>query len=71
MHFFYLDETAVMPSHQGRGVGRALLQGIFQERKRVLLRTLNNSSMCSLAKKFGGEIVQYIDRERVIMTITL
>ena len=68
--FFYLDECALEPAFQGVGIGRMLIRRILEEKlqKRVLLRTLNDSPMYSLAKRFGCETVQRISRGRVIMT---
>lgn len=69
--FFYLDECALAPSHQGRGVGRLLVNQIFHEQQqgRVLLRTMNNSQMCNLIKNMGGKIIQHISRDRIIMQL--
>ncbi len=68
--YFYLDECALEPAFQGVRIGRMLIRRIFEEKlqKRVLLRTLNDSSMYSLAKRFGCETVKCISRGRVIMT---
>ncbi|MFA6521817.1 MAG: GNAT family N-acetyltransferase, partial [Candidatus Gracilibacteria bacterium] len=48
--FFYLDECALTPFHQGRGVGKLLVKQIFREQKqgRILLRTMNDSRMYNL-----------------------
>lgn len=69
--FFYLDECALMPSYQGKGIGKSLVKQIFleQQQGRVLLRTMDNSRMCNLTKNMGGEIVQHIPRSRVIMQL--
>ncbi len=69
--FFYLDECALVPSHQGRGIGKMLVNRIFREQrqKRALLRTMNNSRMFNLIKHMGGETIQYISRGRVIMKL--
>jgi GNAT superfamily N-acetyltransferase len=70
--FFYLDECALMPSWQGRGIGKLLVNYILceQRQKWVLLRTMNDSRMCNLIKHMGGEIIQYISRRRIIMKLT-
>ncbi len=69
--FFYLDECALMPSHQGKGIGKSLVKQVFSEQQQgsVLLRTMDNSRMCNLTKNMGGKIVQYISRSRVIMQL--
>lgn len=69
--FFYLDECAVHPAAQGQGMGKNLVRYIFgqQPQKKVLLRTMDNSRMCSLIKHMGGEIMQKISRDRVIMQL--
>ncbi len=69
--FFYLDECALTPSHQGRGVGKLLVNQIFHEQQhgRVLLRTMDSSRMCNLIKNMGGKIIQNISRSRVIMQL--
>ncbi len=69
--FFYLDECAVVPSCQGTGVGKLLVGYILevQQQSQVLLRTMNDSRMCSLIKNMGGEIVQHISRGRVIIRL--
>lgn len=69
--FFYLDECALMPSHQGKGVGKLLVKEIFrqQQQGRALLRTMNDSRMCNLIKNMDGQIIQPISRNRVIMQL--
>ena len=69
--FFYLDECALTPHYQGRGIGKLLVNQIFHEQRegRVLLRTMNESRMCNLIKNMGGEVVQHISRNRVIMQL--
>lgn len=70
-NFFYLDECAITPPHQGKGIGKMLVSNIFkeQQQKQVLLRTMNGSRMCNLIKNKGGEIIQHISRERVVMKL--
>jgi GNAT superfamily N-acetyltransferase len=69
--FFYLDECALVPEYQGKGLGTVLAKHIFREQKerRVLLRTMNSSRMCTMVQHAGGEIVQHISRGRVIMQL--
>lgn len=69
--FFYLDECAVRPDYQGRGIGKLLTGHIFREQKQkqILLRTLDGSRMCNLIKHIGGETIQSISRGRVIMKL--
>ncbi len=71
--FFYLDETAVLPQYQGRGIGKKLMASIFshQSDRRVLLRTLDGSHMLKLVNYFGGKTIMNISRKRVIMIIGL
>ncbi|MDP2630552.1 MAG: GNAT family N-acetyltransferase [Candidatus Uhrbacteria bacterium] len=71
--YFYLDECALAPDHQGKGVGKHLVRAIFaaQQHKEVLLRTKDGSRMCNLIKQMGGEIIQNISEERVIMRVTI
>jgi len=69
--FFYLDECALVPASQGKGIGKLLVSYIFREQRQrqILLRTMNNSRMCNLIKHMGGEILQHISRGRVIMRL--
>lgn len=69
--FFYLDEVAMLPKEQGRGVGKNLLNEIFQRQPhpRIILRTLDNSQMSNLITKMGGRVIMPISRERVIMSL--
>lgn len=69
--FFYLDECALLPSFQGKGIGKLLVTHIFreQQQKQILLRTKNDSRMCNLIKHFGGETIQHISLNRVIMKL--
>lgn len=71
--FFYLDECAVLPSYQSQGRGKVLLEAIFsrQPHRRILLRTLMDSRMCRMIQHMGGEIVQQISRNRVIMQLQM
>jgi len=69
--FFYLDECALAPAYQGRGIGKLLVNYTFreQQQKQILLRTMNNSRMYNLIKHMGGEIIQHISHGRVIMKL--
>lgn len=71
--FFYLDECALTPSHQGKGLGKLLVHRIFQEQRhgQALLRTLMDSRMYKLITNMGGRTIQEISRGRVIMKVTL
>jgi GNAT superfamily N-acetyltransferase len=72
--FFYLDECAVVPSAQGRGIGSRMilyLQNLLPMGigARMLLRTKENSWMYRLIAKRGGTIVCRISRDRVMMLV--
>ena len=69
--FFYMDEVAVMPAWQGKGIGKKLVEAICREQKqeRILLRTLDGCPMFHIIKNMGGEIVQHISKGRVIMVL--
>ena len=69
--YFYLDECALLPSNQAKGIGKLLVSYIFQQQtqKQVVLRTKNNSRMCSIIKQMGGRVIQHISNDRVIMTL--
>lgn len=71
--FFYLDECALVPSHQGKGLGKLLVRYISQEQrhKQILLRTMDNSRMKNIIKQLGGKIIQHISRGRIIMKLTV
>lgn len=71
--FFYGDECALAPSHQGKGIGKLLVSRLFseQQQKQVLLRTMDGSRMCNLIKHMGGETIQHTSRGRVIMRVVL
>jgi len=70
---FYLDETAVLPKYQKRGIGTELVHRIFVARSEptLLLRTLRGSPMHHLVEEMGGRIVFGISRGRVMMEIKL
>ncbi len=72
-NFFYLDEIAVLVEYQGIGIGMRLLRNLLQKQSqpKVLLRTLDESVMCHLARKMGGEIACSISRGRIMMTFSL
>lgn len=71
--FFYLDECALVPEYQGKGIGTVLVEQIFfqQPFKHVLLRTMRDSRMFSIVRHKGGNVVLSITRGRVIMTLSL
>lgn len=70
--YFYLDEVAVIPGYQKKGIGRKLVTQIFdaQAHRNVLLRTKLEGPMFKLIIKMGGETIQHISRDRVIMKIS-
>jgi len=72
-NFLYLDECAVLPSCQNKGCGKKMVKAFLQKAKKtkkdILLRTMKNSVMHKMVIKLGGEVVQDISRERVIMMI--
>jgi GNAT superfamily N-acetyltransferase len=71
--YFYLDEVAILPEYQGKGIGKELVQRIFleQSRNNILLRTINGSRMFSIIQKMEGRTALNISRDRVIMTLDL
>lgn len=71
--YFYLDEVAVVPDYQGKGVGRKLIAKIIcmQLHEQILLRTKEDGPMFNLVLKIGGEVIQRISRERVIMKMMI
>ncbi len=71
--FFYLDEAAVLPAYQRKGIGKKLICQIFstQRNKKILLRTLKGSQMFYLIKGLGGKAILKISRGRVIMSLNL
>lgn len=66
---FYLDEVAVVPDYQKKGIGSKLVTKILSEQmnEQVILRTKEEGPMFNLVIKMGGEVIQHISRERVIM----
>lgn len=71
--YFYLDEAAILPPFQNKGIGKKLIQQIFMEQSQsnVLLRTLNGSKMFQIIQKMDGKPTLLISRDRVIMTLDL
>lgn len=71
--FFYLDEVAVLPEFQGKGIGRNLIKQLFenQPHKKIILRTLEKSQMSNLINSMEGKIILPISRDRVIMSLVL
>jgi GNAT superfamily N-acetyltransferase len=70
--YFYLDECAVDPDFQGKGVGKTLLRDMLGKRNEdsVILRTKNRSPMFHLTEQAGGSTIRHISDERVIMCIS-
>lgn len=70
--YFYLDEVAIIPDLQKKGIGGELINKIFGEQtyEQVLLRTKEDGPMFKLITKRGGEIIQHISQNRVIMKIS-
>lgn len=70
-NFFYLDEVAVLPKYQGKGIGRSLINQLFENQpyKKILLRTLKESQMSNLINSMQGETVLPISRDRIIMSL--
>ncbi|MBI5152847.1 MAG: GNAT family N-acetyltransferase [Parcubacteria group bacterium] len=63
--FFYLDECAIAPAFQKKGIGKLLVGHIFREQQQgqILLRTKDNSQMCNLIKNMGGNSSAYLTRK--------
>jgi GNAT superfamily N-acetyltransferase len=70
--YFYLDECAVDPDFQGKGIGKSLFRYIIrkQSQPNALLRTKNQSPMFYLTEKEGGRTIRHISDERVIMCLS-
>lgn len=69
---FYLDEIAVVPKYQGKGIGKKLMSAITPTQGKItLLRTLAESPMQHLASSLGLCKIMSISEERVIMGIGL
>lgn len=68
---FYLDECAVLPVYQGRGIGKGLVEKILKEQPYdlMILRTLEGSPMQHLVEKLGGRKLMSISEGRVIMEL--
>jgi GNAT superfamily N-acetyltransferase len=71
--FFYIDDVAIVPEYQGRGIGKKLVTHVLraQPEKKVLARTLDRSTMFHILANLHGEAVLAITRGRVIMAISL
>lgn len=69
--FFYLDEVALMPSEQGKGLGKLLAKEIFAMQKvgDIILRTKENSRMSKMIINMGGSVILKISNGRVIMKL--
>jgi GNAT superfamily N-acetyltransferase len=70
--FFYLDDAAVLPEYQRKGIGKNLIAHMLriQPGKDILARTLDRSQMFRILTDFRGETVLRITRNRVIMAIS-
>jgi GNAT superfamily N-acetyltransferase len=70
--FFYLDDAAVIPEYQFRGIGKRLVAYMLQTQpqKNILARTLDQSRMFRILTDFNGRTVIRITRDRVIMAIS-
>lgn len=66
---FYLDEIAVIPTYQGRGIGKQMMEKITPKYKTSLLRTLASSPMQRLARSMGWQTIMEIQGNRVIMSV--
>lgn len=69
--YFYIDDVAVDPERQGRGIGKRLVERVLEEKRteNVLARTLSGSRMHHILAEFGGRTVLGITRNRVIVGI--
>ncbi len=65
----YLDECAIDPRYQGRGIGSKLFTAMCDiVRTDILMRTMrDNSPMFRIASELGFEVIEEISRGRVIM----
>lgn len=70
--FFYLDDAAVLPEYQRKGIGKNLIAHMLrmQPGKSILARTLDQSQMFRILTDFHGKTVLRISRNRVIMAIS-
>ena len=70
--FFYIDDVAVVPECQGKGIGSGLVRRMLrtQPGKNILARTLDQSRMFRILTKLNGKAVLSITRGRVIMAVT-
>jgi GNAT superfamily N-acetyltransferase len=71
--FFYLDDAAVLPEYQRKGIGKNLIAHMLRMRpqKNILARTLDQSQMFRILTDFNGKTVLDITRNRVIVVISL
>ncbi len=69
--FFYLSECAVLTSNQNKGIGRKMLEKLFNIQKLgwIILRTKNNSSMQYLIEKMGGKVSHQEPSDQIMMII--
>ncbi len=71
-NILYLDEVAVVPAYQGKGVGKKLMEAITPTGDKVaLLRTLEQSPMQHLALNLGWRKIVSISEGRIIMATNL
>ena len=70
--FFYLDDAAVLPEYQRKGIGKNLIAHMLRMRpgENILARTLDQSQMFRILTDFRGKTVLRISRNRVIMAIS-
>jgi GNAT superfamily N-acetyltransferase len=71
--FFYIDDVAVAPKYQGRGIGKELVARVLHESagRNILARTLDQSRMFHILERLHGKTVLRITRDRVIMAVSL
>ncbi|MEI6191069.1 MAG: GNAT family N-acetyltransferase [bacterium] len=69
--YLYIDEVAVLPEFQNKGIGKSLVTSMCGDNNSlpVLLRTKDNSPAHKMFLGLGGKVVLNISRERVIMII--
>jgi hypothetical protein len=67
--FFCLDECAVEPCLQIKGIGKSIVRQIrsMERTQRFLVRTRSDCKMYPLLMHMGAEVVEKITRNRVIM----
>jgi len=70
--FFYLDEVALLPDCQAKGIGKILTRYTYDHQPygHILLRTKKDSRMHHLTLGSGGFVIQEISDDRVIMGLS-